>query len=70
MVGLHISQIRRCERGQSQPTLAAIRKLAAALSVSAEMLLFEKDQRIPDDELNLQFEAAHPFSTSDSGGLQ
>jgi transcriptional regulator with XRE-family HTH domain len=57
MVGMHISQIRRYESGQSQPTLDVIRKLAVALSVSADMLLFEKDERGPDEELKLQFEA-------------
>lgn len=58
LVGMHISQIRRYESGQSQPTLDAIRKLAVALSVSADMLLFDKDERGPDDDLRLQFEAA------------
>ena len=57
MVGMHISQIRRYESGQSQPTLDAIRNLAKALSVSADMLLFEKDERGPDEDLKLQFEA-------------
>jgi len=57
LVGMHISQIRRYESGQSQPTLDAIRKLSVALSVSADMLLFEKDERGPDEELKLQFEA-------------
>jgi transcriptional regulator with XRE-family HTH domain len=57
MVGMHISQIRRYEGGQSQPTLDAIRKLAVALSVSADMLLFEKDERGPDEDLKLQLEA-------------
>ncbi len=57
MVGMHISQIRRYESGQSQPTLDVIRKLAVSLSVSADMLLFEKDERGPDEELKLQFEA-------------
>ena len=54
---MHISQIRRYEAGQSQPTLDAIRKLAMALTVSADMLLFEKDETGPDEELKLQFEA-------------
>jgi transcriptional regulator with XRE-family HTH domain len=58
MVEMHISQIRRYESGQSQPTLDAIRKVAIALSVSADALLFGKDERGPDDELRLQFEAA------------
>jgi transcriptional regulator with XRE-family HTH domain len=57
MVGMHLSQIRRYEAGQSQPTLDAIRNLARALRVSADMLLFEKDERGPDEELKLQFEA-------------
>jgi len=35
----------------------AIRKLAPAISVSADMLLFEKDERCPDEDLRLQFEA-------------
>jgi hypothetical protein len=35
----------------------AIRNLAKALSVSADMLLFEKDERGPDEDLKLQFEA-------------
>lgn len=61
MVEMHISQIRRYESGQSQPTLDVIRKLAMALSVSADMLLFEKDERGPDDELRLQFEAVSRF---------
>jgi transcriptional regulator with XRE-family HTH domain len=62
LVGLHISQIRRYESGQSQPTLDAIRKLAVALSVSADMLLFEQGERGPADDLKLQFEAVSRFS--------
>src|SRR5215469_13131965 len=58
LVGMHISQIRRYESGQSQPTLDAIRKLARALTVSADMLLFGQDERGPADDLRLQFEAA------------
>ena len=58
LVAMHISRIRPYEGGQSQPTLHAIRKLTRVLSVSADMLLFEEDERGPADELKLQFEAA------------
>jgi transcriptional regulator with XRE-family HTH domain len=58
MVGMHISQTRRYDSGQSQPTLDAIRKLAVALSVSADMLFFGQNERGPDEDLKLQFEAA------------
>ncbi len=60
-VGIHVVQLRRYESGSSQPTLDVIRKLAIALSVSADMLLFGKDERGPDDELRLQFEAVSRF---------
>ena len=60
-VGIHVVQLRRYESGSSQPTLDVIRKLAIVLSVSADMLLFGKDERGPDDELRLQFEAVSRF---------
>lgn len=61
-VEMHISQIRRYESGDNQPTLEAIRKLAIALSVSADMLVFEEGERGPDDDLRLQFEALNQFT--------
>jgi len=60
--GIHVSQLKRYEAGTSQPTLEVIRKLAIALSVSADLLIFDKDERGPDDELRLQFEAIGKFS--------
>ena len=69
MVEMHIFQIRRCEAGQSQPTLDAIRKLEVALSVSADMLFFAHDKCGPKDDLKIHFEAAgRRFSTADTGG--
>ena len=60
--GIHVSQLKRYEAGTSQPTLEVIRKLAVALSVSADLLIFDKDERGPDDDLRLQFEAVGRFS--------
>ena len=56
-VGVHLTQIQRYESGAVQPTLDVLRRLAIALSVSADVLVFDKDERGPDDELKLQFEA-------------
>ena|SRR5205823_5149565 len=64
-VGIHVVQLRRYEAGTSQPTLDVIRKLATALSVSADLLLFGKDQRGPDDDLRLQFEAVSRFDADE-----
>ena len=53
--------MRRYEAGTSQPTLDVTRKLSTALQVSADMLLFGSDERGPDDDLRLQFEAVSRF---------
>ncbi len=61
-IGIHISQLKRYEAATSQPTLDVLRKIAVELSISADLLLFDKDERGPDDELRLQFEALQQFS--------
>jgi len=56
-VGIHVTQLSRYESGSSQPTLDVIRKIAVALSVSADELIFDENERGPQDDLRLQFEA-------------
>jgi transcriptional regulator with XRE-family HTH domain len=62
LVQCGISQLKRYELGSSQPTLDVIKRLAQALRVSSDYLLFGKDERGPDEELRLQFEAISRFS--------
>ncbi len=57
IVGLHVNQIRRYEIGGSQPSLEALKKIAIAMSVSIDSLVFDKEDRGPDDDFRLQFEA-------------
>ncbi len=57
VAGVHMMQIHRYENGASQPSIEVLKKLARALRVSADELLFDKDERGPDEELRLQFEA-------------
>jgi transcriptional regulator with XRE-family HTH domain len=61
-VGCHVTMIRRYEVNETQPTLDVIRKLAIALSVSADTLVFEDAERGPSDDLRLQFEAMSQFT--------
>ena len=56
-LGVHVSQVKRYEGGTSQPTLDVFRKIVLALNISADMMLFEKDERGPDEDLRLHFEA-------------
>lgn len=64
-VGCHVTMVRRYEANETQPTLEVIRRLAVALSVSADTLVFEKDERGPAQDLRLQFEAISQFDDED-----
>jgi len=64
-VGVHVIQIHRYESGSSQPSLEVIKKLALALSVSTDTLLFDEDERGPGDDLKLQFEAIKAMDDED-----
>ena len=58
---IHVMQIRRYEGGESQPTVEVIRKLSVALNVTADELIFDENERDPDKELQLHFEAISKF---------
>jgi transcriptional regulator with XRE-family HTH domain len=60
-ISVHLNQVQRYESGSSQPTLDVLRRLAVALGVSADVLLFDKDERGPAEALRLQFEALRQF---------
>jgi transcriptional regulator with XRE-family HTH domain len=61
MVRCALTQLKRYESGASQPTLDVIKRLAQALHVTSDYLLFGKNERGPDEELRLQFEAVSRF---------
>ena len=62
MVGLNQAQIHLYEKGAAEPSMSALKRLALALAVTTDELVFEDDERGPDDELRLQFEAISRFS--------
>jgi len=62
MAGVHVAQIRRYEAGGAQPTLTVIRNIAIGLHISTDVLAFDKDERAPDDDWQLQFEALSKFN--------
>ncbi|WP_232457327.1 helix-turn-helix domain-containing protein [Burkholderia ubonensis] len=56
-VGIGVLQIRRYEGGSAYPSLNGVRRLAITLGVSANAIVFDDDEREPDDALRYQFEA-------------
>ena len=67
---MHLTQIQRYESGTTQPTLEVIRKLALALAVSGDALIFDPEERGPDDELKLQFKAVRQLPPEDRQAIK
>ena len=65
IISVHVNQIRRYEAGATQPSLEVLKKIAVALSVTIDSLVFDTEERGPDDELRLQFEALQQFTSQE-----
>jgi len=61
-VGLNEAQSHRYEKGAAEPSMSAPKRLALALGVTTDELVFAADERGPDDELRLQFDAIRRFA--------
>ena len=62
---MHVNPIKRYEAGTTQPTLETLVRLAKELDTTLDDLVFGEDQRGPNDELRLQFEALTRFDGED-----
>jgi len=56
-LGIHVNSLKKYEAEQALPSLDALKKIAIALHVSTDFLLFDEHERGPSDDLALQFEA-------------
>ncbi len=65
LVGLTKLQIYRYERCDAQPSLEVIKKLAVALSVTIDALVFDEAERQPDRELLHLFEGVSRLDDSE-----
>ena len=59
---MHLNSRKKYESGQAQPTAEVLKKMAVALHVSVDFLLFDDHERDPAHDLALQFEAGNQFS--------
>lgn len=62
VIDIHLSQVKRYESGDTQPSLDVLCKIARSLNISADRLLFDENERGPTDDLKLQFEAISQFN--------
>ena len=68
--GLHINQVRRYETGSAQPTLEGLIKLATALHVSLDALVFEEHDRGPSEKMRFLFEAIEQLNGDEQKVIQ
>ena len=69
-IGMHVSQLKRCEADSSQPTIEAFTRIPLALDVSADLLLFEPGERAPAERLKLQFEAVFKLDEKERDAVE
>lgn len=61
-VQLHVNQIKRYEAASAQPTLETLIRVAQALNVTLDELVFGDAPRSLMDEFKMQFEALERFT--------
>jgi transcriptional regulator with XRE-family HTH domain len=64
-VGIHVTQVKRYESGEAQPSLDILKKIATAFNVTTDWLIFEEGERDPQDQLKLKFEAIAQMDSSE-----
>ncbi len=68
-VGMHITQVKRYEAGQAQPSIEILKKIATAFHVTTDWLIFEEGERDLPNSLQLKFEAVSQMSKEDQGAI-
>jgi len=69
-VGMHITQVKRYEAGQAQPSVEILKKIATAFHVTTDWLIFEEGERDLPNSLQLKFEAVTQMSEEDQRTIQ
>ncbi len=69
-IGLHVTQVKRYESGNSKPSLEAIKKISKTLRVTTDYLVFDEDELEPDADLALQFQAIAAMSSKEKQVIQ
>ncbi|MBL8193114.1 MAG: helix-turn-helix transcriptional regulator [Blastocatellia bacterium] len=73
--GVHVSHVRRTETGVVQPSVEIVKRLAEALDVSTDLLIFDQltevaTRRLSDLELIEQFVAIENFNDADKQAVK
>ena len=65
LLDIHVNSIKKYETKQAQPSIDVLKKMATALHVTTDSLLFEEHEREPKGEFALQLEAINQMPDSE-----
>ena len=57
LLGIHVNSVKKYETKQTRPSIDVLKKMATALHVTTDSLLFEEHEREPKGDFALQLEA-------------
>jgi len=69
-IGIHVSQLRRYKGDTSQPTLGVLRRLAVALAISADVLIFDQTERTIPDGLDHHLKAIGQLGPEEQAAIR
>ena len=69
-IGLSKTQVYRYEKGTSQPTMEVLKQMAIALNTSIDELVFDDNERDPEQDLKLRFELIQQMGQADKDAIK
>jgi transcriptional regulator with XRE-family HTH domain len=67
---MHITQVRRYEAEQAQPSIEILKKIALSFNVTTDWLIFEEGERNLPNNLQLKFDAVSQMTEEDQRTIQ
>lgn len=69
-IGLTKAQVYRYEKATSQPTMEVLKQMAIALNTSIDELVFDDNERDPEEDLKLRFELIQQMGQADKDAIK
>ena len=70
MIRIHITQVKRYEAGDAQPSIEILKKIATAFHVTTGWLIFDEEERELPDNLKLKLQAINQMNEDDQRTIQ
>lgn len=69
VLGIHLNTVKKYEISYTHPTMEILKKIAVALNITTDELVFDKNERTPKNNLSLKFEALSQLPIDDQNTI-